>query len=235
MNIIDLVCALVLVFAVLGGIYRGFLSSVLNFLSTLISIFLSRALMILPASLIKSGGDFYNMLLYYTEGSEYVAKTAVEMVRTSIENVGPTELNAIIDRADMPVPMGSRILHNIAVEAFADTGYTTIGDYFNLTIVAVVINIGCFALCFVILRVILGLLQRSLEYGRNGFPLLSGFDSLTAAGVGLLHGVLLLYTLFLVVPVILTVLPSLYVFISESFFGEFFYRVNPLLSLIPGV
>jgi hypothetical protein len=35
------------------------------------------------------------------------------------------------------------------------------------------------------------------------------------------------------VPVALTVLPQLYTYLSGSFFGEFFYQANFLLSIIP--
>ena len=52
--------------------------------------------------------------------------------------------------------------------------------------------------------------------------------------MGLIHGVLLLFLLFLLAPIALTVLPKLYEFIEESFFGEFFYRANFFLMLIPG-
>jgi len=44
---------------------------------------------------------------------------------------------------------------------------------------------------------------------------------------------LMLFVIFLLAPVMLTVLPKLYEFLSESFFGEFFYKANFLLSIIP--
>ena len=43
----------------------------------------------------------------------------------------------------------------------------------------------------------------------------------------------MLFVIFMIVPVLLTVLPRLYEFLSESFFGEFFYKANFLLSIIP--
>jgi hypothetical protein len=72
-----------------------------------------------------------------------------------------------------------------------------------------------------------------VEFGRGGFPVLSRGDGIIGAGVGLIHGVLMLFVIFLAVPVMLTVLPKLYEFLSESFFGEFFYKANFLLSIIP--
>ena len=110
---------------------------------------------------------------------------------------------------------------------------TTLGDYFNQTIVCVVINILALLLLFTILRLLFGFVIRGIEYGRGGFPVLSRGDGIIGAGVGLIHGVLLLFVIFMIVPVLLTVLPKLYDFLSESFFGEFFYKANFLLSIIP--
>lgn len=233
-KIIDSVCAFVLVLCILSGCYRGFIDTVLGLLLSVVSLLLGRLCMPVLASAIKSNASLYNMLLYYTEGSEYVAETSVEMTRISIRNVTAAELKTIISRADMPLPLGDRVLKNVAVEAFSDTGYTALGDYFNLTIVSVVINIFSLLFFFVLFRVLCGVVLRAIGYGRGGFPMLSQFDTAAGAGVGFLHGVLLLFVLFLLLPIVLTVLPNIRVFVKRSFFGEFFYRANFLYMLIPG-
>ncbi|MDO4492253.1 MAG: hypothetical protein Q4C53_00035 [Clostridia bacterium] len=234
MKIVDTVCGLVLVLCVLGGCYRGFFSAALSLTETLLSIVLAALTTPFLAAAAKGNAALYNMLLYYTEGSEYVAKTSVELTRTSIHGVNALQLRAIIDRADMPLPMGERVLDNVAQEVFRTTGYTALGDYFNLTIVAVVINLICFFLCFLVFRLLMGLVMRAFEYGRGGFPLLSRFDTATGAGIGFLEGAVLLFVLFLLLPPVLTVLPKIGVYVNRSFFGEFFYRANPLYMLIPG-
>ena len=86
---------------------------------------------------------------------------------------------------------------------------------------------------FILLRVAFGFVIRGIEYGRGGYPVLSHGDGVIGAGLGLIHGVLMLFVIFLIVPVLLTVLPRLYEFLSESFFGEFFYQANFLFAIIP--
>ena len=49
---------------------------------------------------------------------------------------------------------------------------------------------------------------------------------------GLPYGILLL--IFLLLPIALTVLPKLYIYVEKSFFGVFFYRANFFINLIPG-
>ncbi len=234
MNFIDIAILLVLAITILGGYYRGFLSTALNIGATLTSFIVARLSIPLVANAIQSREDLFNMMLYYTEGSEYVALTDVELTRTPISSISAEQLRTVISNADLPHPMDTCINRNIATEAFSRQGITTLGDYFNQTIVCVVINILALLVVFVILRILLGCAIRGVEYGRGGFPVLQRFDSPIGAGLGLISGVLLLFVLFLAIPIMLTVLPRLYEFLEESFFGEFFYRANIFIPLIPG-
>lgn len=235
MNIVDIAILLILAILVLGGWYKGFIANLISLAMTILAWLLALAFLSGAAGLIKDNEKLYNMLQYYTEGSEYVAKTDVELTRTPISQVTLETLDAVIEKADMPLPMGKRIVRNVAVEAFHKDGYTTLGDYFNLTIIAVVINILSALVLFAGIRILLGFSTGCAEHALGGYPVLSRWDSLIGAGVGLLHGVVLLFLLFLLVPIALTVLPRLYVFLEESFFGEFFYIANPFFSMIPGI
>lgn len=233
MNFIDIAILLVLGITILGGLYRGFVSTVYNVGATIVSLIVGRICIPLVSSMVKGSADLFNMMLYYTEGSEYVAITDVELTRASISSISSEQLHTVLQNADMPIPMDRCVIKNIASEAFRNSGVTTLGDYFNQTIVCVVINILAMLLVFAIVRLLLGFVVRGMEYGRGGFPVLTRGDGAIGAGLGLIHGVLLLFAIFLLVPVMLTVLPKLYEFLSESFFGEFFYQANFLLSIIP--
>ncbi len=233
MNFIDIAILLVLAITILGGVYRGFVSTTLNIGATIAAFLIALLCIPLVSGLIKGDESLFNMMLYYTEGSEYVAVTDVELTRTSIADISSEELHTVLENADMPLPMDACVLKNIAAEAFRDSGITTLGDYFNQTIVCVVINILSLLAVFFVVRLLFAVVIRGIEYGRGGFPVLVHADGVIGAGIGLIHGVLILFVLFLLVPVALTVLPKLYEFLSESFFGEFFYQANFLLSMIP--
>jgi len=233
MNFIDIAILLILAITILGGMYRGFVNTVLNIGATVAALLFGRILIPVVSGFVKGSADLFNMMLYYTEGSEYVAMTDVELTRAPISSISSDQLHNVLQNADMPLPMNRCVIKNIASEAFRDSGVTTLGDYFNQTIVCVVINILALIIVFTIVRLILGFLIRGVEYGRGGFPILSRGDGAIGAGLGLIHGVLMLFVIFLIVPVLLTVLPKLYEFISESFFGDFFYKANFLLGIIP--
>ena len=103
-----------------------------------------------------------------------------------------------------------------------------------VTIVAVTLNICSIVLLFTLIRALTGLVIGGIEFAR-GFPMLRQGDSLLGAALGVLHGALLLFVIFMLLPVALVVLPRVYTFISESYFGTFFYRANPFIRLVPFV
>ena len=59
------------------------------------------------------------------------------------------------------------------------------------------------------------------------------YDALFSCGIGFLHGVVLLYIIFLIVPVVLAVVPRIGNYLEASKLGGFFYHMNPLLWMIP--
>lgn len=233
MNFIDIGILLVLAICVLGGYYRGFVSTVLAIVATVFSFLVGRLCVPLISAGIRGHEKLYSMMLYYTEGSEYVAATDVELTRAPISQVSSEQLKTILDNANMPLPMDKAVTKNIATEAFSTDGITTLGDYFNQTIVCVVINIFALVAVFLVMRILLGLIIRGVDYACGGYPVLQRGDGAIGASLGLIHGVLLLFVIFLLLPIGLTVLPKIYEFLSESFFGEFFYKANFLIRLIP--
>lgn len=230
---IDIVILVVLGLCILAGYYRGTVYSAISIGITLLSFFLSMLLIPLIAGGIRSTESVYSSLLYYFEGHEYITETSVELVHEPADSVSAEALDVIIRNADMPIPMGKAVKRNITKSVYADAGISTLGDYFNQTIVDVVLNILSLLLLFVVLRLFLGFLLRTADYGTHGFPVLKRFDAVYSCGIGFLHGVLLLYLVFLLVPIVLTVVPALEKFLDESWLGGFFYRANPLLRLIP--
>lgn len=230
---VDLAILVIIGICVLAGYYRGTIYAAINFGVTVLSLLL--AILMIPAAsgVIKSSDQLYKSMLYYFEGYEYVSSTSVEQVHAVAANVPEETLSELIENADMPIPMDSAVQKNIRRLAYANKGISTLGDYFNQTIVDVVINILSMLALFVVLRLLLGWILRAFDVSLEGFPVMNRYDGAFSCGIGFLHGVLLVYTFFLLVPVALTVVPRLETFLEHSALGGFFYHVNPLLYLVP--
>ncbi len=218
---------------ILAAYYRGVIYSAVSIGVTLISFFLALLLIPVVAGPVRESRELYGSLLYYFEGYESVSKTSVELIHESASSKSEEEIAEIVDKADLPLPLGDAIEKNIRREAYADRDITTIGDYFNQTIVDVVLNILSLLFLFVCIRVLLGFILRLIDYGRRGLPTLKRLDPLFSCGIGFLHGMVLLYICFLIAPILLTVVPRLGNFLIGTPLSGFFYRMNPFMWLIP--
>jgi uncharacterized membrane protein required for colicin V production len=219
-------------FFLLSGWYHGFLNTVFSLGSHILSCGLAFLCRPLLAHWIKSNASLYNMTLYYTEGSEFVE--SIELSRTNISSISSEQLSGVIEKVELPLPMGERISQNIAKEAFADESIFTLGEYFNQTLVNVFINIVSILILFILIRMLFAFVIHMLDYARKGFPVLQMADGVIGACFGLIRGFLVMYILFLLIPIVLIILPKTGEYLSNSFFGNFFYHSNFLLRMVPG-
>ncbi|MDO5112196.1 MAG: CvpA family protein [Clostridia bacterium] len=238
MNLLDYAVLGVFVLFLLLGFYKGFLNTLFSICAFILCWLLSLLLMPLGANAVRGDARLYDMMLYYTEGSEYIANSAgMESVRLPISQLSADDLNAIVSQADVPYPMDKEIVENVAKEAFSDHGITTLGDYFNETMVRVFINILSFLAIFVLLRLICAFFINGVDYAWR-FPMLRMGDALLGGALGVLRGVLALFLIFMLMPVLLTVVGQFDLVtdvVEGSFFAPFFYYSNFLLSMMPGV
>ncbi len=231
-----MVTALILIIlgvCILAGYYRGVIYSAVSLGLTLLSFFLALLLIPVIAGPVRESKTLYGSLLYYFEGYEFVSKTSVEMIHDPVAAIEGETLETVVENAQLPLPLGNAVAKNIKRQAYADRGITTLGDYFNQTIVDVVLNILSLLFLFVCIRVLLGFILRMIDYGRHGLPTLKRLDPLFSCGIGFLHGVLLLYIFFLCAPIVLTIVPKLGRMLIGTPLAGFFYRMNPMMWLIP--
>lgn len=235
MNLIDIAVIGVLALFILHGIYKGFLPTLLSIGAYILAWLVAIVLLTVGSNSIRGSEKLFNTMLYYTEGSEYV--NDVELARKSIDEISTDTLNAVFAKADLPYPMAKNIADNIARESFAENGITTLGDYFNQTIVIVFINILVFITMFAIIRIILAFIINGVDYAWT-LPKLRVADRAIAGGIGLIRGILAVFLLFMLLPIVLIVLQGKFAFltdmVNDSMMAKFFYRTNFLLSMMPG-
>ena len=235
MNLLDIAVLAVLVLFVLHGIYRGFLPTLLSIGAYILAWLVAIVLLPVGSNAIRSNEKLFNTMLYYTEGSEYVGN--VELSKTNINEISTATLNDVFSNADLPYPVAKNIADNIAKEQFADSGIVTLGDYFNQTIVSLFINILVFLLLFALMRIVLAFIINGIDYAWT-LPQLRMADRAIAGGLGLVRGILAVFLLFMLLPLVLIVLQGKFKFITDivnsSITAKFFYKSNFLLGMMPG-
>ncbi|MBQ7278969.1 MAG: CvpA family protein [Clostridia bacterium] len=230
---VDIVILLLLAIAILAGFYRGVVYSAISLGLSVLSFILALVLCSSLSGAFQKQESLYEMMLYYFEGYEYINETSVELVHVPAAQIGDTDLEAVILNADMPVPLDRAVKKNIKGQVYSSQGIYTLGDYFNQTIVDTVLNILSLLVLFAVIRLLLGFGLRLIDFGASGLPRLARYDAPISCGIGLLHGILLVFILWMLVPILLVVVPRLSEFIQSSPLGRFFYQSNLLLRLVP--
>ena len=232
---VDLIILLILAIALLAGYYRGVVYSAISLGLSVLSFVIALLLCTTLSGLVQRRQTIYEMMLYYFEGYEYINETSVELVHVSASQIGERELAVVVKNADIPSPFDAAITRNVKNQVYERRGIYSLGDYFNQTLVDTVLNILSLLVLFLIFRLILGFVLRLIDFGAAGLPRLRRFDAPLSCGIGLLHGIFLVFVLFMLVPLMLVVVPKLIKYIDESVLGGFFYKANLLLKMVPTV
>lgn len=234
MNVLDFIILAVLAIFVLSGIHKGFVYTSVSILFYVICMAFALIMMPMISDLVESNETVFNAMLYYTEGSENIYD--VEYSKKDIAEISNAELAVIYAQSKVAFPMDERIAANVEDAAFDQRGIHSLGDYFNQTMVIVTINIAVFLILFAALRIVLGFIIGWFNYAYP-LPLLKKLEIPAAAGVGFIRGILAVFLIFMICPVVLTVLPFDVVseLVENSKLAHFFYYSNFILKMIPGV
>ena len=232
---VDLVILLILAIALLAGYYRGVVYSAVNLGVSVLSFFLALMLCTTLSGAVQKRQSLYEMMLYYFEGYEYINETSVELVHVAASQLNDKELAVVVKNAGMPSPFDRAVTNNVKKQVYESRGIYSLGDYFNQTIVDTVLNILSLLVLFLLFRLVLGFVLRLIDFGAAGLPRLRRLDAPLSCGIGLLHGILLVFIVFMLVPLMLVVVPKLVKYFDDSVLGGFFYKANLLLKLVPTV
>ena len=114
------------------------------------------------------------------------------------------EISQIVERANLPSVFGKLLRSNLENEIF--TGIDSVTDYVSETIVSACINILCFIAAFVLIYLALSLLM-SLIRAIVKLPVLKQMDAVFGGLFGILRGILFVFVLFTLVPMVETIVP----------------------------
>jgi len=205
MNIIDILILVVLGVSVIYGMYRGFISGVLSVAALIGSAALAFMMSGELAAWLKGNQTLVDTLLYYTDAGSRISNLDLSLL--PISQVTENALAQIIESANLPAAFESAFMANIAGAASGlRTSGMTIAQMMSETIVSVSLSILSFLICFLIAYVVLTFVIHLINYVFE-LPVLRHLDSLVGGVFGLLRGVLLLFILFALVPIVLAVAP----------------------------
>ncbi len=232
-NLIDLAIIGVIAIFALVGWYRGFLSSLMHFGSTLLSLIVSGIGYRQLARFAINKFDALSFTLQFTDAAEAIGD--IELSRTVVATATDAQIATALQNCELPNFMARLVEKNIHAQAFSDIGLATLEEYFNQTMAIAVLHVVCyvalFVLAFILFELIVSMINALIRP-----PVLRQFDSLAGAGVGLLIGILCVRVVFMLVPTGLSLMAidQIKEWFTGSAVGSIFYRSGFLLRGIKG-
>ena len=229
MNPIDIVILVIMGVSVIYGLYRGFMHTILSVACCLISLFLAFTFGPRLAAYVSGSQGVSSTLATYTDAVARVGDYG--LASTPVNQLNDNIITQVLDSVSLPAPIESILRGNLVNQVFSGTGLTTVNDYVSNTVVAVAVNALCFIACFAVSYMVLSVLV-SLIHHVFKLPLLKQLDWLAGGAFGLVRGGLLLYVIFLLVPILSTIIPLdafndlvsqsalAPIFQSDGFFGQ---------------
>lgn len=233
MNIVDYVILGILGVSILVGLYRGFVSSVLNTGSCLISFGLSFWLSPKLVDLIKNDTGLITTLMNFTDAGSRIGD--VELSSTSVTGLTQDLISDILARVNLPSPLDKLLQTNLQNQVYMPSGMNRVGDYVSQTIVGACLNVLCFAVTFILLFIAISILINVIK-AIFRFPVLKQMDTIAGGIFGLLRGLLLCFVAFALLPLIETMLPIDLVkdLTTQSALAPIFSNGNLILAIIRG-
>ena len=204
MNVVDFVILAVIGISVIYGFYHGFVHTVLSVGCCLLSVMLAIHFAPQLSSVLRSNEGVTQTLANYTDAVARVGD--YELASTQVQGMDQHVISQVLSSVELPSSISVILESNLKKASFAGTFMTTVNDYVSNTVVAVAINVLCFVLCFAVAYLLLSMVVALIRHVFK-FPLLKMMDWLAGGAFGLVRGVVLVYMLFLLVPILSTVLP----------------------------
>ena len=230
MNGVDIAILVIVGISVVYGIYHGFLQTVLSVACFLLSVW--AAFMFGPAlsALIRNNSGITSTLSTYTDAVARVGD--VDLAQTNAAALDPSGIRRVLDAVGLPDVLAETLEKNLKGRTLAGEGAVTVNDYVKSTLVNAAVSVGSYVAVFVAASVVLGLVCSLIKHVFK-FPPLRMADGAAGGVFGLCRGLIIVYVLFLMVPIVATVIPKDVVtnYVSQSTLaplfqsGGFFARV----------
>lgn len=203
-NIIDIAILVILGASLIFGLYKGFVQTLLSVACCLISVVLAFTFGPQLAALVSGNEGVSSTLATYTDAVARVGD--YNLASLPVDQLPVDRIDQILSSVTLPEPIANILSSNLKGRVFASSGLTTVNDYVSNTVVGIAVNILCFiavyAVSYLVLSVITGLIQAVFK-----LPLLKHLDWLAGGVFGLARGALILYVIFLLIPILSTVIP----------------------------
>jgi len=226
MNLLDLIIIGVLVIMFLGGYSKGFIKSLFDLLSMIITLALTYYLYPFVSKFIMNETGLYEKL------SESISKT-FDFEQILKEAISKESQFDAIKTLSLPDNLKEMLTSNNNPEVFKLLDVTSFTDYVSGSLASIVVNIVSFLVLFVIIYIVLSVLVNMLNL-ISKLPVLNKMNKLTGGLLGLVLGLGFIFLGLTLLSIFISTKSTtdILTMIDESSIGSFLYYNNPIMDLL---
>jgi len=231
MNVLDIAILFIMAICMMNGAYNGFILSALHAASFFLSWMIAAIFYpMLSKFIVSRFPKLLSTTAFYVDGSSRIGN--VEKKMDKIGSFSKDQLSRVMEKTDLPNPFFRILKSNIFKSA---NEAKSLGEFFDTTMATIVIHIVSFLLLFLVTKLILNIVIDAFKTIRN-LPVLKQLDGIAGMGFGLIRGIFVIYMLFALIPILMTIAPAdaINEFLDGSLLANFFYNTNIFTNLIHG-
>lgn len=226
MNNLDYIIIAVLAVMVLTSYFRGFIKTLFNLVSMVITFGLTYYLYPYVSKFIMTETGLYKSL------SEYI-NVSFDFENLLEGAVSKESQFDVIGTLPFPEVIKDILATNNNTEMFDLLDVSSFTDYVSSSLASIAVNIIVFIVLFLIIWLVLSVLVNVLDLVAK-LPGLKAVNRLAGAGLGLLLGLAYIFIGFAVLSLVISMNQSmdLVTLIDGSIIGSFLYNQNPVMDLL---
>jgi len=226
MSILDFIVIAIMLLCILGGVWRGFIRTVLGFANFILAFFLTSLLYPHVGRFLRNAGGLFESLKTSTSNMLGIEAT--------IEGRAGAAYYQIINELPLPASMRATLVDSYSDSLVHDAiGATGISDYIAGFLAGIVINIISLVVTFVVIFAALVLITRFLNVVSK-LPVINSLNKLLGGALGAAWGLLLTW-LVLAVAVIYFAANSgadMVAMLENSPIARPLQEINPITNFI---
>lgn len=230
-NILDLAVYGIFIISIAAGFYQGLIATSANTAGFFLSLLSADWFYMGMAMRVKAAHKAIETLVYYSETSQMLG--TVDVTRTGVSGMTQLKLQSILQNVSLPYPVEKWFSHNVLGAVYAKEGISTLGDYLSHTVAEITVSILCFLALLLGAYIAVTLIVNLVHFVVK-LPALKIFDGVLGGAVGFVRAIFLAFALFLLIPVVLSILPVQQIkdLVSSSHLAAFFYQKNFMFDMI---
>ncbi|MDR1598803.1 MAG: CvpA family protein [Oscillospiraceae bacterium] len=233
MNAVDYAVIGVVLASLLFGLYKGFIRSVVGLLGLFAAMYAAYVFSPRLVAWISGNQTLLDTLMYYTDAS--IRMSDVTIANTLVSGLSQSQIVSIVAQAGLPAPFDILLENNMVGQVYAALPQATVSEYLNQTVISAIIKIVSYVAVFIAAYAAATLLVNLLHYVFR-FPVLRQFDMLLGGAFGAVRGIFLVYILFSLAPILMTVVPfpQLAEAVRDSQFGDMLLSGKMIQTILQG-